>query len=692
MLLREVSDQLTDLIRPPRRMRVSEAAAEGLYLTPASRWDPDTAPYMIRPMDETASRHHDVVCFVGPARTGKTLALILGRWVYTAICHPMDFAVIHSSEGQARDLSIRELDRLHRHSPGMRHALTGRASDSNTFDKRYRSGVIGILGWPSSKQLASRTIPVMLLTDYGRWQADIGGEGDGFTQARKRTQTGGSLAMTVVESSPGEDVSPDDDSEPQVHVLGKPLSHRFPLTIAGAENSRVCPIYDGGTREWWYVPCQACGEYYPQDWHTERLSWGDDPDPIKAAETAGTVCCWCGAVHPEATKRFENANGNWLAEGQVIDWQGRKSGESRIGKTYPSFSIGGGAAAYQTRKSIVIKYLTALADARATGDENSLRGVMRGDFGAPYRPIKATSARAAFPIMRRAKPVKKLIVPTDVRFLLAAVDVQANRFVAQVVGYGPDRNRWVIDYYNLKQSERISNSGEACSVDPATYDEDWDLLLPLITKVYPTVAGKFMEVAGVLCDSGGAEGVTDKAYRFWRQLPADLQQRFRLVKGESKDGAPLVEQRWPDTRNRKARGASRGNVPVLFISTNRIKDRLDNDLAREDHGPGYCNFPDWLGEWWFRGLTREKRDASGKWSGASKNEPWDLMVYGEAGAIVGVPFGARMNGIDRPGFWERPPPWALPQDTNSMVKDSAEGHKTAKPKPTPYKPRTLTIR
>ncbi len=661
-MLREATIDIADLIRPPRRMRVSDAGAESLYISESMRWDPDTAPYMIRPMDETASRHHDVVCFVGPARTGKTLAMVLGRYVYTVLCHPLDFAVIHSSQDLARDLSIRDLARLHRYSPGMREACTSRASDDNTYDKRYRSGILGVLGWPSSKQLASRTIPVMLLTDYGRWPGDIGGEGDGFTQARKRTQTAGSLAMTVVESSPGEDVSVDDDSDPPVYELGKPLSHAYPLTVTSPENSRICPIYNGGTREWWYVPCQSCGEYYPQDWRIERFSWCDSADPLIAAETAGTVCCWCGAVHPENTKRVENANGRWIAEGQMIDCHGKVTGESRLGRTYPSFSIGGGAAAYQTRKSIAVKYLTALHDAHATGDENALRGVIRNDFGSPYTPIKMTAgARAATPLQKRAESLPQLLVPEGVRFLVASVDVQSNRFVAQVHGYGPDRNRWIIDRYNLAFSRRATAAGDRLRVNPASYDEDWDELTPLLRKTYELgdASGRRMAIAGLMCDSGGADGVTDKAYAWWRRLPADLQQRCRLVKGEPKPTAPLIEQRWPDTRNRKDRhSGGRGDVPVIFINTRRLKDRLDGDLARDEPGTGYCHFPDWLEPWFFRELTREKKDATGAWSGRGRNEAWDLMVYAEAMAL--------MYGIEKID-WDRPPEWAAPWDSNALV-------------------------
>lgn len=653
--LHDISNGLLSIIQPPRRVRVSQAAAESLAVDEGILWSPDVVPYMIAPMDATASRHHNMVCFVGPARTGKTLGLILGSWVYTVTCHPQDFAVVHSSQDLARDLSRREIFRLQRNSPAMRAAMTGRASDDNTYDKTYKSGIIGIIAWPSDAQLASRTIPIMLLTDYDRWPREVGGRSP-IVQAQKRTQTAGSLAMTVVESSPGTDVSKDYDADPVVYTLGKPLPHAFPPTTSGVR-ANICEIYNSGTREWWYVPCQSCGEYYPQNASIHRFAWGAHDDPLLAAQSAGTVCPWCGAVHPETTKAFENDNGHWLAEGEVIDCNGVIRGESRRGHTYPSYSIGGGAAAYQSRRDIVAKYLQALQSAKATGDESTLKGVVNDDIGAPFVSAYITEARSAIPLKKRAeKALVERTVPDGVWFLVAAVDVQKNRFVVQITGYGPSRNRWIIDRYNIKNATR---GGE---VNPAAFDEDWNLLLPLIQKSYPLAdsSGRSMRIAGVLSDGFGKEGVTEKAMAFYRHLPAELRPRFRFVKGEHKPGAPLIEQRWPDSRGRADRkGATRGDVPVLFLNSNRLKDRLSGDLDRDQAGAGYIHFPDWLGEWFFRELTNEKRNSEGHWEGTGRNEAWDLLCYAEAGAIIGFPFSSssRLRGIDLPGFWENPPDW-----------------------------------
>ena len=63
--------------RPPRRVTVAEGAAESLMIRQpggySGPWSADETPYMIEPMNMLASRQHESVCFVGPARTGKCL-------------------------------------------------------------------------------------------------------------------------------------------------------------------------------------------------------------------------------------------------------------------------------------------------------------------------------------------------------------------------------------------------------------------------------------------------------------------------------------------------------------------------------------------------------------------------------------------------------------------------------------------
>ena len=62
--------------RPPRQVSVSQGAAQNLSIRQpggySGQWSAAEAPYMVEPMDMLASRRHEAVCFIGPARSGKT--------------------------------------------------------------------------------------------------------------------------------------------------------------------------------------------------------------------------------------------------------------------------------------------------------------------------------------------------------------------------------------------------------------------------------------------------------------------------------------------------------------------------------------------------------------------------------------------------------------------------------------------
>lgn len=64
-------------LKPPNRVTVAQGAKDTLIVkqpgTAAGPWSPDETPYMVEPMNALASRRHEAVVFVGPARTGKCL-------------------------------------------------------------------------------------------------------------------------------------------------------------------------------------------------------------------------------------------------------------------------------------------------------------------------------------------------------------------------------------------------------------------------------------------------------------------------------------------------------------------------------------------------------------------------------------------------------------------------------------------
>ncbi|ENK3381211.1 phage terminase large subunit family protein [Escherichia albertii] len=662
------------ILRAPRRMRVADAVAQYMRVPMGAGnsvpWDPLVAPYVIEPMNCLASREYDAVIFVGPARTGKTIGLIDGWVIYNVICDPADMLIIQMTEEKAREHSKKRLARTFRVSPEVVSRLSPNKNDNNVYDRTFLAGNYLKIGWPSVNIMSSSDYKCVALTDYDRFPEDIDGEGDAFSLASKRTTTFMSSGMTLVESSPGRDVK---------DVKWRRTSpHEAPPTTG------ILSLYNRGDRRRWYWPCPHCGEYF-QPCGDVVAGFRDIADPVLASEAAYIQCPSCsGRIMPEQ-KRELNGRGVWLRDGESINADGSRYGDPRRSRI-ASFWMEGPAAAYQTLSQLVYKLLTAQQEYEATGSEETLRAVINTDWGLPYLPRASMEQRKSELLEQRAEPVPSRSVPDGVNFLVAAVDVQAGRhrrFVVQVTGYGSRGERWIIDRYNITQSLRGDSDGESQRIDPASYPEDWDVLLTdVFHKSWPLASdpSQQMRLMAMAVDSGGEDGVTDNAYKFWRRCRRDgLGKRIYLFKGDSIRRAKLISRTFPDNTGRTGRRAqAAGDVPLWLLQTDALKDRVNNALWRDSPGPGYVHFPDWLGSWFYDELTYEERSSDGKWSkpGRGANEAFDLMVYAEALVIL--------HGYEKIR-WPDAPEWASRETWLECVPDSTEPSPSPEPVSTPVK-------
>ncbi|HCA7260528.1 TPA: phage terminase large subunit family protein [Escherichia coli] len=662
------------ILRAPRRMRVADAVAQYMRVPMGAGnsvpWDPLVAPYVIEPMNCLASREYDAVIFVGPARTGKTIGLIDGWVIYNVICDPADMLIIQMTEEKAREHSKKRLARTFRVSPEVVSRLSPNKNDNNVYDRTFLAGNYLKIGWPSVNIMSSSDYKCVALTDYDRFPEDIDGEGDAFSLASKRTTTFMSSGMTLVESSPGRDVK---------DVKWRRTSpHEAPPTTG------ILSLYNRGDRRRWYWPCPHCGEYF-QPCGDVVAGFRDIADPVLASEAAYIQCPSCsGRIMPEQ-KRELNGRGVWLRDGESINADGSRYGDPRRSRI-ASFWMEGPAAAYQTLSQLVYKLLTAEQEYEATGSEETLKTVINTDWGLPYLPRASMEQRKSELLEQRAEPVLSRSVPDGVNFLVATVDVQAGRhrrFVVQVTGYGSRGERWIIDRYNITQSLRGDSDGESQRIDPASYPEDWDVLLTdVFHKSWPLASNpsQQMRLMAMAVDSGGEDGVTDNAYKFWRRCRRDgLGKRIYLFKGDSIRRAKLITRTFPDNTGRTGRRAqAAGDVPLWLLQTDALKDRVNNALWRDSPGPGYVHFPDWLGSWFYDELTYEERSSDGKWSkpGRGANEAFDLMVYAEALVIL--------HGYEKIR-WPDAPEWASRETWLECVPDSTEPSPTPEPVSTPVK-------
>lgn len=665
------------ILRAPRRMRVADAVAQYMRVPMGAGnsvpWDPLVAPYVIEPMNCLASREYDAVIFVGPARTGKTIGLIDGWVIYNVICDPADMLIIQMTEEKAREHSKKRLARTFRVSPEVVSRLSPNKNDNNVYDRTFLAGNYLKIGWPSVNIMSSSDYKCVALTDYDRFPEDIDGEGDAFSLASKRTTTFMSSGMTLVESSPGRDVKDVKDVK-----WRRTSPHEAPPTTG------ILSLYNRGDRRRWYWPCPHCGEYF-QPCGDVVAGFRDIADPVLASEAAYIQCPSCsGRIMPEQ-KRELNGRGVWLRDGESINADGSRYGDPRRSRI-ASFWMEGPAAAYQTLSQLVYKLLTAEQEYETTGSEETLKTVINTDWGLPYLPRASMEQRKSELLEQRAEPVPSRSVPDGVNFLVATVDVQAGRhrrFVVQVTGYGSRGERWIIDRYNITQSLRGDSDGESQRIDPASYPEDWDVLLTdVFHKSWPLASdpSQQMRLMAMAVDSGGEDGVTDNAYKFWRRCRRDgLGKRIYLFKGDSIRRAKLITRTFPDNTGRTGRRAqAAGDVPLWLLQTDALKDRVNNALWRDSPGPGYVHFPDWLGSWFYDELTYEERSSDGKWSkpGRGANEAFDLMVYAEALVIL--------HGYEKIR-WPDAPEWASRETWLECVQDSTEPSSSPEPVSTPVK-------
>lgn len=655
--LGEVFCDLAQMLSPPENLTVSQASEKYRYINQpgayVGQWKNATVPYMVEPMDTFTSRSHNGMIFVGPAQCAKTDSLVINTLAYSIKVDPMDMMLVCPTMLDARDFGIRRIDRLHRHSEEIGQMLLPAADADNRFDKQYSTGMLFTLSWPTPSQLAGKPIGRIVLTDRDRMPDDVDGDGEPFDLASKRTTTFGSYAMTLAESSPSREVT---------NLKWIPQSPHEAPPCEG-----ILKLYNRGDRRRWYWPCPHCDEYFEGQF--KHLWWDNDikGTNLEKAVTARMVCPHCGThIHPDFREDMQFF-GRWVKDGQGIDSNGKVYGPEPK-TSIASFWLRGVAAAFVSWPKLVELFLNANDEYTRTGSEEALKKFYNNDLGEPYYPKSSSDIRLPEVLKARAEKLAERKVPTGVRFLVATVDVQKNMFVVQVFGILPGLkfDMVLVDRFEIRKSQRTDADGERLWVKPNTYPEDWDeITTQVINKEYELDdgSGRMMSIRFVGCDSGGRAGVTSMAYTYYRNLrEQNKHRRFILLKGDASPNQPRTRISYPDSQRKDMKAAARGDIPVLLLQSNLLKDDLDGRLDCMEPGKGMYRFPDWLSDQFFAELCVEIRTDKG-WENQSgqHNEATDLSYY-----CIGMCVSEllRVEGIN----WNDPPGWAAEWDKNDLVR------------------------
>lgn len=651
--LEDLIAEVAEVIRPPERLTVSQAAEKYRYLNNAGSyvgpWMNDTTPYLTEVMDCLASRDFTGVIFAGPAQTGKT-DMFLNWLTYTVKCDPADMMLIQTSQAIARDFTKRRIDRLHRHTKVVGERVVPRRDADNIYNKLYKSGMMLTMSWPTINELSGRPVPRLWLTDYDRMDEDIDGEGSPYDLAKKRATSFRRNGMCAAESSPGY------VQETNNWMPGTP--HEAPPTRG------ILALYNRGDRRRWYWKCPDCAEWFEPDFHL--LVWPDTGDVLEEADKAAMACPQCGSVHLPTAKYDMNRKGRWVKDGQRLTADDELLG-TPVRSDIASFWMKGVAAAFADWRTLVFNFLKAEQEYESTGSEKALQTTVNIDQGLPYLPKNRQSDRHPEQLKARAEDYQLGTVPEGVRFLIGAIDVQGNRFEVQIHGVGEGGDKWIVDRFAIRKSNRLDEDGDRLPINPGAYLEDWDLITEqVLQRRYPLAddSGRMMSVKMTACDSGGRAGVTTNAYAYYRRLKdteEKLNTRFLLVKGASHKSAPRQQLSYPDSERKDRSAGARGEIPVLLINGNLIKDQVDKNLDCLDAGKGRIHFSKGLPDWFYSELVAETKTHKG-WENLKKvrNEAFDLITYCDA---VCLTRWVRLEHID----WQAPPGWAERWDDNDLV-------------------------
>jgi phage terminase large subunit GpA-like protein len=178
-------------------------------------------------------------------------------------------------------------------------------------------------------------------------------------------------------------------------------------------------------------------------------------------------------------------------------------------------------------------------------------------------------------------------VPAGAFLLMLGIDCQVDRVEWQLVGFGREFRRYVIDYGIIDR--HIS--------DPDC-QRNLDLLL---AKTWRNVAGRQLGIELAAIDGNAW---TEDVWTFARRHPSS---KLIMIRGRGDDSAPRLA-RVKKERNEKTGKLLRYSKRFYHLGVSVLKMALYRDLAKDD--PllvGYIAFPSGLEDDYFQELTAERR-------------------------------------------------------------------------------------
>lgn len=456
-------------------------------------------------MDAACDRAVEEVSFMASSQVAKT-ELILNILGYHIDYDPAPILVVQPTQKpMAESFSKERVAPMIRDTPCLRSKVAdskARDSGNTILQKQYSGGFLAIAGANSPSSLASRPVRIVLLDEVDRFPESAGTEGDPASLAERRTET----------------------------FWNRKIVRTSTPTVRGV--SRIESAYEEGDRRQYHVPCPECGEFQVLQW--KNLIF-DSKDPATDAHYA---CEHCGVLIEHRHKQAMLRKGQWIAQSEFTG--------------HASFHINRLYSPWRSWADVARDFIAAL------GDAERMRVFVNTSLGESYEEEGETADPT--PLYRRRENYE--LVPAEVAAITFGVDVQADRFEFEFVGWGEGEQNWSLGYERLY-------------CDPTTPNA-WQMLGQALRQQFQAEDERVMSAVCGCVDSGY---LADEVYAFSRRVGL----RWAIpIKGSNQRGKPIAT--FPLRPNKK-------RVYLTEVGTDSAKDLIYQRLAIDEPGPGYCHWP-----------------------------------------------------------------------------------------------------
>jgi len=327
----------------------------------------------------------------------------------------------------------------------------------------------------------------------------------------------------------------------------------------------------------------------------------DEAHPEKAHFT----CVECGCEIEEHHRAEMVRRGEWRANNLSAK------------RHHRSFYLWSVVSALQSWERIAREWLGARGDPASEQtflNDTVGRAYVTAGEAPPWETLRDRGANAEYDRGR---------IPPGGLILTIGIDCQDDRVEAQVVAWGQDFRRWVVEY--IVVPGHIST--EKCQ----------ERLDALLVQTWANGYGHRI-AADMIAIDGNA--YTEDVWDWARRHPAS---RLIMMRGDNRDSAPLI-QRVKKERSQKTGKLLKYSRRFYNINVSVLKMALYRNVAKADPlERGFVGFPRGMEDDYYRQLTAERRVPKKKKDGfteykwekdaAQANEGLDTMNQAEAAAI-----------------------------------------------------------